>query len=490
MKTRITSKILKTLMLLLCTVTWITAQQTTIEYNSDSQDNGGTEGPHLLLLETGDTGNGQMSNQDGWARLWFKNASDAGDNRWAFLARPHAGAIDNDKKLNQPIIVAHNGTQKFGVSSNGFIRINKKYILPNDTINTSPGMSLQLFDGTDTLGWGYMDYIKKDATASNATLHLHENSNDGVFLGFSNDQFVNSRFFISADPSNTGPENAMMKFGWGSLTNSALQSDILILDAADDNIGINTLPDEDFTLYTVPKDVGQRVAHFGQFNAGSTGFVTINSPNALPIGTTSILRIKANDNTIADFYDGDGDIRFEAPLEMRDHINVFNANVEIKGSTPGDFITGGDVVASQGQFSGVVTCNGTALCSDARYKENVKPIGNALSKVMALNGVYYDWKTDDYTENGFTDERQIGFIAQDLEKEFPELVITKEDGYKAVSYDKMSAILVEAIKEQQAIIDELRSQNKWMKQEMTEFRAEFKAVSRAALVSNNIVEAK
>ncbi|WP_431736401.1 tail fiber domain-containing protein [Cellulosispirillum alkaliphilum] len=54
---------------------------------------------------------------------------------------------------------------------------------------------------------------------------------------------------------------------------------------------------------------------------------------------------------------------------------------------------------------------------------------------------------------------QIGFIAQEVEKVLPELVHTNDEGYKSLSYDKLTAVLLEAIKEQQAIIEELKSVN-------------------------------
>ncbi|MBK8495244.1 MAG: tail fiber domain-containing protein [Chitinophagaceae bacterium] len=56
---------------------------------------------------------------------------------------------------------------------------------------------------------------------------------------------------------------------------------------------------------------------------------------------------------------------------------------------------------------------------------------------------------------GFTDAGQIGFIAQEVEKVFPELVVTCKDGYKAVDYSKITPVLLEAIKDQQKQIDEL-----------------------------------
>jgi hypothetical protein len=75
-----------------------------------------------------------------------------------------------------------------------------------------------------------------------------------------------------------------------------------------------------------------------------------------------------------------------------------------------------------------------------------------------LNGVYYYWKKDQFPEKGFNDERQIGFIAQDLEKVFPELVKTDAQGYKSVNYGAMSAVLLEAVKQQQESIESLKKE--------------------------------
>ena len=71
-----------------------------------------------------------------------------------------------------------------------------------------------------------------------------------------------------------------------------------------------------------------------------------------------------------------------------------------------------------------------------RFKTNIAPIENALDKISALNGVYYDWRRDEFKDKGFEDGRQIGVIAQDVEKVLPELVKTDSQGYKAVSYEK------------------------------------------------------
>lgn len=101
-----------------------------------------------------------------------------------------------------------------------------------------------------------------------------------------------------------------------------------------------------------------------------------------------------------------------------------------------------------------VMCNSTDLCSDRRYKQAVVPIIGALAKVSALEGVRYSWRTSEFPDRHFQEGRQIGLIAQDVEKVVPEVVNTHEDGYKGVDYSKLTAVLIEATKEQQSIIDE------------------------------------
>jgi hypothetical protein len=90
--------------------------------------------------------------------------------------------------------------------------------------------------------------------------------------------------------------------------------------------------------------------------------------------------------------------------------------------------------------------------SDLRYKTNIETLDDALSLVSSLRGVSFDWNQSAFPEKHFESGRQIGFIAQEMEMVIPEFVSTGGDGYKAVSYQKMTAVLVEAIKEQQKMI--------------------------------------
>ncbi len=90
--------------------------------------------------------------------------------------------------------------------------------------------------------------------------------------------------------------------------------------------------------------------------------------------------------------------------------------------------------------------------SSRRWKTNIRPITGALDKVKALEGVYFDWKA-----NG---KHDIGMIAEEVGKVIPELVVYEENGVdaKSLDYAKLTAVLVEAIKEQQKEIEELKKE--------------------------------
>jgi len=105
-----------------------------------------------------------------------------------------------------------------------------------------------------------------------------------------------------------------------------------------------------------------------------------------------------------------------------------------------------------------IASGGTWVNSDARYKKNIAPINNALESVLKLKGVTYDYKTEEFPKWNFDSAKQIGVIAQEVEKILPELVKTDNDGYKAVSYEKFTPVLIEAIKEQQKEIEVLKSE--------------------------------
>jgi hypothetical protein len=117
------------------------------------------------------------------------------------------------------------------------------------------------------------------------------------------------------------------------------------------------------------------------------------------------------------------------------------------------------------QVTGDIIANSIAGSSDARFKTNITPIANPLQKVLALRGVNFNWNTSEFPQKMFSEKRTLGFIAQEVEKVLPEIVQTENttEGYKSVQYDKVVALLVEAMKEQQKQINQLRKQVKQLK---------------------------
>ena len=126
--------------------------------------------------------------------------------------------------------------------------------------------------------------------------------------------------------------------------------------------------------------------------------------------------------------------------------------------------------------SGLIRTTGPVnTASDARYKTHVAGIENALDAILNLRGVTYDYDRAQWPDKNFPAGNQIGFVAQDIEKVFPELVTKDEKGYRSVAYTGVIPVLVEAVKtlkiqldDKQKQIDELRANNAELKRQNAE----------------------
>jgi hypothetical protein len=115
--------------------------------------------------------------------------------------------------------------------------------------------------------------------------------------------------------------------------------------------------------------------------------------------------------------------------------------------------TGGEIRASS-EITAYYT-------SDERLKENIKLIVDPVGMLKQVRGVYFDWIDEHIQSRGgedgyFVRKEDVGVIAQEIEKILPEAVGTRENGYKAVRYEKLVPVLIEAVKSQQAEIDTLK----------------------------------
>jgi len=100
--------------------------------------------------------------------------------------------------------------------------------------------------------------------------------------------------------------------------------------------------------------------------------------------------------------------------------------------------------------------------SDLALKENITPLDHALDKIATLTGCAFDWTKAYIDAHGgedgfFIRKRDVGLIAQDVEAVLPEIVATKSDGYKAIKYDRVVALLVQGINELSAQVQALKA---------------------------------
>ena len=118
-----------------------------------------------------------------------------------------------------------------------------------------------------------------------------------------------------------------------------------------------------------------------------------------------------------------------------------------------------------------ITGDITAYASDERLKENITPITNAVNKVKAITGVNYNWNDLAGTFGYENKNTQVGVLAQDVQKVLPEIVVPAPfddnngvsksgENYLTVKYEKLTPLLIEAIKEQQQQIELLQQQVK------------------------------
>ncbi len=119
-------------------------------------------------------------------------------------------------------------------------------------------------------------------------------------------------------------------------------------------------------------------------------------------------------------------------------------------------------------INGTLYANVTPLPSDLNLKTDLIKVQSGLKLLSGITAYYFKWNDYAKKELGFKDKGQLGIMAQDVEKTLPELVYTNTKGYKAVDYVKFTPILIEAVKEQQSQIEELKTENEELKQKLNE----------------------
>lgn len=118
------------------------------------------------------------------------------------------------------------------------------------------------------------------------------------------------------------------------------------------------------------------------------------------------------------------------------------------------------------EVNGSVKAVGFLYSSDVRLKKEIKTIENSLKKIEALRGVSFKWKSNE--------ESELGFIAQEVETVFPDLVVTSDkDGLKSVKYGNLTAPIVESIKALSLKNKKLENEIEFLKKEIEEIKSTF-----------------
>jgi hypothetical protein len=185
-----------------------------------------------------------------------------------------------------------------------------------------------------------------------------------------------------------------------------------------------------------------------------TGLISGNGKQIFNTGD-AWLRINENSAFTGGTYFGTSIVRTDSELQVGGSGSTFRAHSSVFTYLGNNILHAGNY-GSYSTFSGAIT--GASLTvtgdvtafSDSRVKENIRPIANVIERIQASRGVVYDRIDTKQKDN-------IGFIAQELEDTFPELVLTQEDGTKAVKYQNAVAVLFEAIKKQQSQIEDLKA---------------------------------
>jgi len=177
-------------------------------------------------------------------------------------------------------------------------------------------------------------------------------------------------------------------------------------------------------------------------NLANVSFATTIAANSVALGTDT------TGNYMSDLTQGTGVTITHTPGEGSNATIAIGQAVATSSSPTFAGLTINGAITATGDITAFYT-------SDKRHKNNIQLIPNALEKVSKLNGVTWEWNDDVHEVTKSTPK--TGLIAQEVQEVLPQVVIERQDGFLALDYSKMMGLMVEAIKEQQIQIEELKA---------------------------------
>lgn len=244
------------------------------------------------------------------------------------------------------------------------------------------------------------------------------------------------------------------------------------------------------------------------FYTASTNRMSITQNGNVGVGTTSAiqkLQVNGGDNISIGFGDGstyEGIGSKRSAGGNRWGLDFYTSGVNRLSITNNGYVgIGTSSPLFQLDINGITRCHALLQISDGRYKTNIKILDGALSKILAMRGTSYNFAADQLSK-GFSADKQVGFIAQEMKNVMPELVKEDANGMLAINYIGVIPVLVEAFKEQHEVITEketriaaLETQNSELQRRLTRIeaalgittdpQADTKATTASAKVSPN-----
>jgi len=304
-------------------------------------------------------------------------------------------------------------------------------------------------------------------------LKLHLSGTTAIFGAQNGDMLLDSAGDINLDAGGTDIYLKTQGNSWGHFMTtsnnfyiaSTINDGDIIFQGVDGGSGITalTLDMSEGGRANFSNDIGildGKSVRFGTdndsaiFHSGSAMTVS-NSTGDLTLDTAGNIILDADGGNIR-IKDGGteyGTINKNGTANLSIYSSVSDADMLFQGNDGGSVITALTLDMSQdgtATFNGDVNAPNFNSTSDATLKTNVETLTGSLDAVKSLRGVSFDW-----IKNGGS---EIGVIAQEVEDVLPDVVNTNEDGIKSVKYGNIVAVLIEAMKEQQAQIDELKTQ--------------------------------
>ena len=333
-----------------------------------------------------------------------------------------------------------------------------------ETKNTTLGTYTGSIDSKFTTLGTYTGSVDSSLSQLNAVSHSHSNKTnlDTINQNLASTSDVE---FGSIHTSGTGSIGTNLTV-YGNLTVFGTQSIInsTNLEVADNIIYLAPTASGDWDLGIVGHYNDGVYKHAGIFSDASDGHAWKVFKD-LTVETTGSVDTSAPSFTLADFKAANfTGTSFNGVINSTNGVVSGSSQITLSSTTGGgtsanvQFGSLGIGMAASGTSGRIDATNDIVAysSSDRRFKDNIKPIENALDKINQIGGYEFDWNEENKIEHGY-EGHDLGVIAQEIEAIAPELVQTRENGYKAVKYDKLVSVLIQAVKELSAKVSELEN---------------------------------